>query len=410
MFKKLFSRYSRLSSTSRYMLNIFWLFNLSRIVSLFFVNMYLYQFTQEIVDNILYTMYMFSATWIWFLLIGYGSSRTHLDLRKLVKLAFILFGLAYWVLILFPWHWSIVYVFGILSGFAQAAYWTWYHTFELTYLKDKDKPFYSWIIGTGSALLWVIWPIVMTWLLYVNTFIMPAFPYFLIFLVMMLLFFTGIGYIGNLPKLDTPKIRKKDIRTFFNIKKHKYALWYFWSTWITSWLNFLITLLGLIILWSDIDMWVLISFKWLVSTLVLLYISSFLKNSNKMGLFAKALTVLCICYIWISFILEPVVYIVLSLLMSIVLRISRVVIMTNDLIYMKKMHGKKHNVFTPILARETVLFASRFIVLSILLWMTFFLLNLLVIQFGIIVMALWYVSIRYLSTKEEEEILLKKKK
>lgn len=281
MFKNFLGNFKKLSTSNKSMIYLMWIQWVWNIVSVIFINIYVFNIQKEIIDVIIYNSIFFTSIFIWFFWIGILMSIFSKNIKYMYYYAYILFILAF-ILLLILWNHIWIYLFAFVYGI-----WVWsfrcaVHTQELINIKDEVRDIYSSIISSWENIIKIIVPLLIALLFFIVWKYTFLNAYSILFLILPIVYLISFLFIHNIWNYIPTKVKKRDLKHFFNIKKHLFALLYFIFTWLFNFSFWIfLPIIAILLLKSEINIWI---FEWLfalISTILIIFISNKRKNSNR---------------------------------------------------------------------------------------------------------------------------------
>ena len=282
MFKKFIKDFKDLPKSNKSMVFLMWIYSIWSIVSWLFINIYVFQINKDILDVIYYNLVFFTSTFIWFSVLWYLMSLYRKDIKLLYYVSYILFISSFLSLLLFQTYIFSIFIFGIIYWLWTWTFWCAVHTQELVHIKDNKRDLYSSSISVWTNLISIIIPLFVSLIFFLSSNLFNIDWYLILFFTLPLLYLLSFIFIKNIESYKPSKIKKADIYNFFNIKKYKFWLLYIFSVWLYHWLSFfLLSIVAIYLLKSEINVWL---FEWIISiisTILLIFIANKRNSSNR---------------------------------------------------------------------------------------------------------------------------------
>lgn len=229
MIKSFIQTFDKLPKSNKAMVYLMWIFYAWSLISNIFVNIYVFKINNSLFDSIIYNIIFISSKILWFSWIWYIMSLLKKDIKNMYYVWYIFFILSFILLLIFKWNIYSTYIFWLF-------YWLWawsfrmaVHSQELKNIKNETRDFYSSSISTWKNLISIIIPILVAFIF----FLWDLFKfdwYFVLFFILPFVYITSFLFINKIDSYIPKKIRKIDIKNFFNLKKY-----FFWHLYFFIW-------------------------------------------------------------------------------------------------------------------------------------------------------------------------------
>ncbi|MFT7184276.1 MAG: MFS family permease [Oceanicoccus sp.] len=209
MISKTLTKYRALSSEVKSILGAYSVYALSERILTVFMGILVYTATNSLAFMALYFFVYFTACLLGFSAWGYLMSKWGLNMRWNHLRAFLSYILGFIWLWFFQdesWHYL---VFAAFNGAGLGLFWLGHHTFEMLHTSDKDRDFYSAMLGTVDHMTGILGPGLATIIFFFSEKYFSD-PLAIIFFIMPFLYFLVIPFLWNLPDYIPKKISKKE--------------------------------------------------------------------------------------------------------------------------------------------------------------------------------------------------------
>lgn len=392
MFKKFRKKLNKLPKSNKSMIYLMWIYSVWNIISHIFINIYVFSLNKNIYDVLEYNLFFVTATFIGFSFLGFLMSIFKKNIKYMYYLAYSLFILAFILILIFSWKfWTLLFASIYWLGFGSFR--CAVHTQELVNIKDKTRDFYSSVISSGTNIINIIVPLFVSFIFFIVKKYFNFSPYIVLFLVLPFVYFISFKFIHNIWDYIPSKIKKKDVKNFFNLKKYLFGQLYILSVWLYQWLFWsLFPIIAITILKTEVNVWF---FEWIItfiSTFVIVFLSTKRNIKNRIK-FMWIISVLIFINITIfAFNFNLIWYIIYSLVSIILTPLYRISEHVFDLKLMDTIKAKWSDFFPAMIFREITLWLWRVFIIFILILLYYkWFNNEEIIQFGLI--SIWILII-----------------
>lgn len=226
MLSTFFSTFFRLPLSNRSMIYLMWIYSLGGVITGVFLNIYVFKIHSSIIDLILYNLIYFTSSFLGFGLLGWMMAQISGNIRNMYYISYVMFIVAYFVLLVFDGTLLAVYLFAILFGFGNGAFWNAVHTQELKNIADKNRDFYSSSISAGQNIISVVVPFFVA-IVFAITAYYHMDGYWVLFEILPIVYISSFIFIHNIDTYIPAKITMRDVSNFFDWKRYKYGHLYF---------------------------------------------------------------------------------------------------------------------------------------------------------------------------------------
>ena len=119
-----------------------------------------------------------------------------------------------------------MYIFGILFGLGNGTFWNAVHTQELKNIENQNRDFYSSSISAGQNIISIVVPFLVALIFYVTD-LYRMDGYWILFEILPIVYLFSFIFIHHIDSYFPPKITRKDVSNFFDLKKYKFGHLYF---------------------------------------------------------------------------------------------------------------------------------------------------------------------------------------
>lgn len=313
MLNNFLNKFKQLPKSNKSMIYLNWIYNVGWIISLIFINIYVFSLNKEILDVLIYNLVFILNVFIGFVLVGYLISVFSKNIKNLYYFAYIFFVLAFLFIFLFSWiFWTL---------FFAVIYWLWFwmfwcsvHSQELANIKDEKRDIYSSLIYSWKTFIGIIIPFLIALIFYLVEKYFNFNPYIVLFLFLPFIYIFSFLFIKDIWDYFPEKIKKKDLKKLFNVKKTFFSNLYFLLDWFLSGIYWSIfPIIAIYLLKTEINVWLLESFMWFLSVFVIILLSSKRKVENRLKMLGISSILISINAIILLFNFSTIWYIIFSL-------------------------------------------------------------------------------------------------
>jgi len=365
MFKKISKKFKKLPESNKSMIYLMWIYWAGWIIGSLFVNIYVFSFNTEILDVLYYNIVFLTSVLIWFSVIWLLFSIYKKNIKNMYYMAYSAYIL--WFIFLFTFSWYLwIYLFAII-------YWLWFwmfrcaaHTQELVNIEDKTRDIYSSIISGWNNIINIFVPIIVSIIFLVVWKYFKFDPYIILFVFLPIIYLISFFFIKNIWDYIPSKIKKKDFKNFFNLKKYLFGQLYFLSVWVYQWIMwFLFPVVAIILLKTEVNVWL---FEWIItfiSTFLVIFVATKRKRKNRikfMWILSFLLFINLVIFAFNFNIYWYIIFNLFALLLNPLYRISEHVF---DLKLMDTIKVKWSDFYPAMILREISLWIWRIVILFI---------------------------------------------
>ena len=281
MLKKFIKDFKKLPESNKSMIYLMWIYGAGWIIGSLFVNIYVFSFNKEILDVLYYNTVFLTSVLIWFSLIWLIFSIYKKNIKNMYYMAYSAYILAFILLFIFNWYlW--IYLFAVIFWLGFWMFRCAVHTQELVNIEDKTRDIYSSIISGWKNIIDIIMPFIISGIFFVVSLYFSFSPYLVLFTILPIIYLTSFFFIKNIWDYVPSKIKKKDVKNFFNLKKYLFGQLYFIFVWLYQGLFWTIPpIIAIILLKSEINVWL---FEWVItfiSTFLVIFVATKRKRKNR---------------------------------------------------------------------------------------------------------------------------------
>ncbi len=327
MFKKLFSTFSLLNSQTKSTIYIRRINKTRTIIVTIFANVYIYQIhwavSELIISNMLYFIWSAIGYWIWWLCIHYKGET---NIKNLFYPAFIVLSLSFitmplighllrWVMTFFfiVWVWSWLFYF-------------WTTNYEWLFLTDELRNFYSSTLNAWYIVLKITTPLLVALFFFLEPHTSINW-YTLLFISVGIIYLFWLWFIHTIPD---HKVKRQSLSWF---KKYfqKWSLTaasagFFATYWLDKWVQILFSLLLIIVLKSEISIWI---YEWVLNfiaifVMIALWVKATKKQQDSIFLIAATgFALLCFIVGWVPSLYSLIAFSIWMIIIEPILRSMR---------------------------------------------------------------------------------------
>ena len=281
MLKKFIKNFKKLPESNKSMIYLMWIYWAGWIIGSLFVNIYIFSFNKEILDVFYYNIIFLTNVLIWFSGVWLLFSIYSKNIKYMYYLSYSSYIIAFILLFMFTWFlW--IYLFAIIFWLGFWMFRCAVHTQELVNIKDKDRDIYSSIISSWKNIIDIIMPFIISAIFFIVSLYFNFSPYLVLFVILPIIYLLSFFFIKNIWDYIPLKIKKKDFKNFFNLKKYLFWQLYFLFVWLYQGLFWSIpAIIAITILKTEINVWL---FEWIItfiSTFLVILVSSKRKRKNR---------------------------------------------------------------------------------------------------------------------------------
>ncbi len=363
MLKKFTKDFKKLPESNKSMIYLMWIYGAGGIIGSLFVNIYVFSFNKEILDVFYYNIVFLTNVLIWFSLIWLMFSIYQKNIKNMYYLAYSAYILAFILLFIFSWYLGI-YLFAVIFWLGFWMFWCAVHTQELVNIKDKDRDIYSSIISSWKNIIDIIMPFIISAIFFVISLYFDFSPYLVLFILLPIIYLLSLFFIKNIWDYIPLKIKRKDIKNFFNFKKYLFWQLYFIFVWLYQGLFWTIpAIIAITLLKTEINVWL---FEWIItfiSTFLVILVATKRKIKNRikfMWILSILLFINLTIFAYNFNIYWYIIFTLIALLLNPLYRISEHVF---DLKLMDTIKVKWSDFYPAMILREISLWFWRILIL-----------------------------------------------
>ena len=375
MLKEFISNFKKLPDSNKSMIYLMWIYGAGWIIGSIFINIYVFSLNKETIDVFIYNIIFLTTTLIGFSLVWFIMSVFQKNIKNMYYLAYSFYISAFIFIFIFNWYlW--VYLFAVIYGLWFWMYRCAVHTQELVNIEDKTRDIYSSIISSGGNVINIVVPILISGIFFVVSKNFSFSPYIILFIFLPIIYITSFFFIKDIWDYIPTKIKKKDIKNFFNLKKYLFWQLYFLIGGFYQWLIWtLLPIVAITLLKSEINVWLFEGIIWLFSTFLIVFLSSKRKVENRvkiMWIVSFLLFVNISIFAFNFSFIWYVIYTLIALILNPLYRISEHVF---DLKLMDTIKVKWSDFFPAMILREITLWVGRIAIIIIFVFLVKFWIN-----------------------------------
>lgn len=368
MFKNFLENFKKLPLSNKSMIYLNWINSAWSIVSWFFVNIYVFNIQKSMIDVINYNIIFFTFWLLGFSLLWTLMSIFRQNIKNMYYIWYVLFIIAFLSLFILSGTMAWVYIFSCIFAFWTWAFWCAVHTQELKNIEDINRDFYSSSISAGKNVILIIMPL----LIGTVFFLWEIFKfdwYKVLFLTLPVIYLSSFLFIKNIDTYIPKKIRKKDFKNFFNMKKYKYWHMYFAvSGFILALANFLMPVLNIYFLRNEVNVSLFQAILTFISTTLIVHLSHKRNHENRLRHFLIICVLFAINFIFLGLFLWILSFLVFSLANLFLSPLFRVSEHVYDLSLMDNIKTDHSDFFPAMILREIILWIWRIFILLVILF------------------------------------------
>ena len=337
-----------------------------------FLNIYVFKIHSSIQDLIIYNFIYYTASFLWFGFLGWMMTIYAGNIRNLYYISYVLFIVAYFLLIAFEGTLFAIYLFGILFGFWNGTFWNAVHTQELKNIENKNRDFYSSSISAGQNIIAIVVPFMVAVIFYITD-IYQINGYWVLFEILPIVYLLSFIFIWNIDSYTPGKITRRDVSNFFDFKKYKFWHLYFMIRGISHGFTMnILPIITILMLKNEVNIGLFQSILTLISTVLIVYLSNRRMRENRLSYFTIICIGLCLLYIYFWWQFDFTGFLIFSLLGLILNPIFRTSEHVYDLHLMDNIHIWESDFYPSMLMREILLWLWRAIAVIFLVYIIFY--------------------------------------
>lgn len=368
MFQKFIKNFRDLPDSNKSMIYLMWIYSIWWVISGLFVNIFIFKLNQNIVDVIWYNIVSFTFCLVWFSLIWYIVSLLKKDIKNMYYIAYTLFIISFVYLLWFHSTLNEIIVFSIFYWTGNGAFRCAVHSQELVHIADKKRDLYSSSISAGSTIIGIAMPLLVSAIFFIAKYISIN-AYIILFLFLPLLYLCSFLFINQIESYIPDRIKKADVKNFFNLKKYLFWLLYICGVSLYQWIQFIISAtIAITLLKTEINVWL---FEWvisLLSTVILIFLSHSRTQNNRIKIMWYLTLFLSVNYFVFAFQFHILWYLIYTIISIIIWPLYRVSEHVYDLKIMDSIKYEWSDFFPAMILREVLLWIGRMIVMMIILY------------------------------------------
>jgi len=363
-------KFNKFPNSNKAMIYLMWIFTFWHLISTLFISIFIFKFQSDISHVITYNIIFFISCFIWFSWIWYIYSVLQKNVKSMYYISYFLLIISYIYLLLFNSSIIWIYIFWLLHWAWFWVFWSVVHANELTNIKDKDRDFYSSLISAWWNILQIITPLLVS-IVFIFWNYIDFDWYYILFIIIPIVYLISFLFIKDIWDYVPSMVKKKDFTNFFNLKKYFWWQSYIFFSWATFALRLItVPIIAILLLKSEINVWIFESIMWAISVFIVLYLSHIRNKWNRLRILLIITTLLLLAYLLFTLYFNVFWYIIFSLILIILLPLYRVSEHVYDLKIMDSIKAKGSDFFPSMLFREFTINFARISVLLIWLYLT----------------------------------------
>jgi hypothetical protein len=368
MFKNFIKNFNKLPISNKSMVYLLWIYATWWFITSIFINIYVFSLQSSVSQVIIYNIINYSWIITWFVGIWFLMSHLGKNIKKMYYIWYVLFILSFLSLFFLEWKLVWVYVFAIIFWIWDWIFWNAVHTQELKNIENKSRDFYSSTISAWDNVIKIFLPLIISWIFFIWK-IFDFDGYTIIFLCLPFIYMISFFFINNIWDYFPAKIKFEDVKDFFDFKKYKYWHLYFLSSWINEALIiFLIPVLSIYFLKTEVNVWLFQAFLTFISTTLIVHLSSKRHEKNRFKYYFNISLLMMLNFVFLWAFLWTFTFVVFSLILLFLEPILWVSYHVYNLSLMDNIKTKNNDFYPSMLWREVFLYTWR---IWVLLWLAF---------------------------------------
>ena len=363
MITKFLQNFKKLPDSNKSMIYLMWIYNTGWIISTVFINIYIFSFNKEIIDVFTYNIIFVVNILVGFSFVGYIMSILSFNIKNMYYFAYIFYILAFLLIFSLDWYLGI-YTFAVIFWLWFGMFWCAVHSQELVNIEDKTRDIYSSIIYFWKTIINIVIPLLIALLFFIVELFFSFSAYIVLFLFLPLLYSISFIFIKDIWNYIPKKIKKSDIKNFFNIKKHFFSHLYFLIDWFLSWIYWSVfPVVAIYLLKTEINIWILEGIIWFISTFVIIFVSCKRKIENRVKILWIISFLLFINSTFFVFNFNIIWYLIFILIWIVLNPLYKISEHVFKLKLIDNIKIEWSDFFAPMILREVTLWFGRILIL-----------------------------------------------
>ena len=358
--KHFFSIFSQLPLSNKSMVYLMWIYETGIVITNVFINIYIFQINQSLVDVAWYNIVYYGMILVWFSGIGWIMAYLWKNIKYMYYIGYVMFITSFIPLIFWHNSYEATLLFALLYGLWSGTFWNAVHSQELKNIHDKYRDFYSSAISAGVNIIHIFIPLVVAFLFY-TSWIFQINAYVIIFFLLPITYLLSFVFIHNIADYIPKQITTSDVGNFLNFKKYWFGHIYYCLGGFGHGLeSVIIPIITILLLKNEINVWL---FQWamsIVSTFCVIYFASRRTIENRMYYFFFLSVLLFLNYFLFSLFFGLISFIIFSFILLLLKPIFRVSSHTYDLSLMDNVKTDRSDFYPSMILREIILAFGRF--------------------------------------------------
>ena len=403
LIKSFFTKLTTLDKYSKSILYIKFIFIIWTIISLTFVNLYVYKiFNNSIEYLIYYNIFLYTWMFLGFSIFWYIFLTFNFNVKNLFYVSFISLFTSFLFLLFVENDILRILLFIIFNSTWTWVYYSASHAYEIKNIKAKNRDFFSSLISIWFKFLYIFIPIFISLVFYLDSLFKFDNAYTILFILLPIVYLFSIFFIKNLKpyflastNINTnTNISNKnilDFKRFFN-KKNANIIFYFLTDSITFTIPNILIIIALInVLESEVSLWIYQSIFSLLSIILIALMSTVRNNRNRIKIMLISWIIIFMNFVILGFNLNLYGLILYYIIDSVIAPFYKISIHVYDLKFIKKI--KSNNILSTMIFRELILWIWRVLAFIIILVIIKYNPNNLenILQYSFIVLAFFYI-------------------
>ena len=368
MYEKTISRFKKLPEVTKSMIFIFWVYEFVQTIVHVFLNIYVFLETGDLMSLVIYNFVFITGIAIGFWVWGIIVAQKQLSMRFNYLKSFVIYFLSFMLLLFATKSFSVLLGFALLNGLALGIFWLGVHTFEMLFVTDKDRDFYSSMVSAGGQIFKVLSPAISVLLFWVSKDVLGKDPFFLLFIVLPFVYLLAIPFLFKLPDFTPPKILKSDWKYLRENKKLKNVRSYvFWTGFDWSIFSIILPIIAIGVLGNVINVGIFETLVGFLAFISIVVLSHTRHAGNRITILKRSSYGMLFGVICLSLYHQSIYfYIAYSLIFIFLMPIFRVSHHVLDLKSIDLFKGTRDHFYPGLLYRDFILYVCRvFVTVSI---------------------------------------------
>lgn len=288
--KNIIKTFKNLDSISKTLIVLMQTYFVWTVIWSIFINMYVYKYFWNINWIIIYNVIIYLLSYIWFFIVWYYISKYKLNMKIWYYISFIFIFITFFLIFI-----SNNYYFFILYSIF---YWLWLwsfwcstHNYELAFIDNEKRDFYSSInmLWKNSLTIWL--PLIIS-IIFILCWKQNLIWYKIIFFLISLLYLVNIKIIKFLPDYTPKSFKIKEIFWKINIKEFYKNLYFILTVQITTVPKIILIIISIFLLKTEVNIWVYQTIIWVISIIITWFLST-KRNEKNRAKYMAFFAVLC---------------------------------------------------------------------------------------------------------------------